>query len=115
LLNRVQQQLGTRNIGKHIRNMKSGKDTGLTALSCSRYHVHEGTSAFSRHLVNSKRLKVRSMKMNTLTSQLTLGLSFAVDTTSLLLLDRDSSRSLLSGGSLASTTEEHARDTMANS
>lgn len=53
--------------------------------------------------------------MNTLTSQLTLGLSFAVDTTSLLLLDRDSSRSLLSGGSLASTTEEHARDTMANS
>lgn len=87
---------------------------GLTAFSCSRYHVHEGRSAFSKHLVKSIRsstINHRACKRERLP---TLRLDLASRCLRLvgLLLKRRGLRLL--GGRRARRAEEHARQTVAD-
>ena len=87
-----------------------------TAFNCSRYHVHDGKSAFSKHLVNSA---IRVSPVYTgYSNKPTLGLRFAADALGLvgLLLHRNGlCRCLRGRGSLGTTAKEHVGDTVSNS
>ena len=93
--------------------MKEGSN-GRTALSCSRYHVHEGMSAFSRHRVKStkQRIALRQLHPPTRITQKprrTLRLHLARDARPLLLL-LHRRRLRLGGRGTAAPAEEHARE-----
>lgn len=89
----------------------------LTAFSCSRYQVHEGRSAFSKHFVKSmSKPKISHLAPNDYREQSrTLRLDLAVRCLRLvgLLLNRRS-RCLLRRGRGARRAEEHARQTVAD-
>lgn len=89
-------------------------DMTRTAFSCSRYHEHEGRSAFSRHLVNSGDATSQSNRHNHMRDERTLGLGLTADTGALVVLRRCLGRRSRLSRRGARAAKEHAGQTVAD-